>query len=58
MVNSDGLSAAPHTGQRLFVARRASLTDLSIRMVWITEPHLLQTTSAVIMYETYVKELK
>jgi hypothetical protein len=58
MLNSDGLRAAPQTGQRLFVARSASFTDLNIRMVWITEPHLLQTTSAVIMYETYVKELK
>lgn len=58
IVNSDGLRAAPHTWQRLLVARRASLTDFSIRMVWITEPHLLHTMSAVIMYEIYVKELK
>jgi hypothetical protein len=45
-VKSAGLSAAPHTGQWLFVARSASLTDLSILIWYTTEPHLPQTTSA------------
>lgn len=30
---SDGFSAAPQVGQRLLVARSASLTDFSMRMV-------------------------
>lgn len=44
-VKSEGFNMVPHTVHLLLEWRSASLTDFSILIVYMTEPHLLQTTS-------------